>query len=420
MLEGADDSDESISDSGSKHDTPEGVEDDNESIPGLITYDSDEDDNYEKIENEDRVESPPSAPYVTRSGRQVVPPTRLEPSMEGKSHNNVRKAVQLLQLGHEQAAGTKIAGFLFNQMSFRKGKAKHGNAALDVMMKELAQLNDMKVLDPVSPSDLTFEQRKNALRAVHLIKEKRDGSLKGRMCVDGSPQRSLYNREDTASPTVSSDALMLGLIVDAHERRDVAVADVRGAYLHAENDEDTIMVLEDDIVGIMESVDAVYTKFIHTDRKGKRKLYVHLTKALYGLVRSALLWYNLFSSTLINDDYVLNKYDACTVNKVVNGKQLTIQFYVDDLKIFHVDPEVVDKALSSLEERFGKLEASRGCNHEFLGMSIVFNKEERTVSINMKSYIEKAVQEFGEDLSKIKPVVSAAASYLFSYPVDDC
>ena len=197
--------------------------------------------------------------------------------------------MQLLQLGHEQAAGTKIAGFLFNQMSFRKGKAKHGNAALDVMMKELAQLNDMKVLDPVSPSDLTFEQRKNALRAVHLIKEKRDGSLKGRMCVDGSPQRSLYNREDTASPTVSSDALMLGLIVDAHERRDVAVADVRGAYLHAENDEDTIMVLEDDIVGIMESVDAVYTKFIHTDRKGKRKLYVRLTKALYGLVRSALL-----------------------------------------------------------------------------------------------------------------------------------
>ena len=93
MLEGADDSDESISDSGSKHDTPEGVEDDNESIPGLITYDSDEDDNYEKIENEDRVESPPSAPYVTRSGRQVVPPTRLEPSMEGKSHNNVRNAV---------------------------------------------------------------------------------------------------------------------------------------------------------------------------------------------------------------------------------------------------------------------------------------------------------------------------------------
>ena len=55
MLEGADDSDESISDSGSMHDTLEGVEDDNESIPGLITYDSDEDDNHEEIENEDRV-----------------------------------------------------------------------------------------------------------------------------------------------------------------------------------------------------------------------------------------------------------------------------------------------------------------------------------------------------------------------------
>jgi hypothetical protein len=80
-----------------------------------------------------------------------------------------------------------------------------------------------------------------ALRAINLIKEKRDGRLKGRTVADGRPQRSLYTKYETASPTVSTDALMLSIMIDAHEGRDVATADVAGAYLKADMDDFVIM-----------------------------------------------------------------------------------------------------------------------------------------------------------------------------------
>jgi len=52
------------------------------------------------------------------------------------------------------------------------------------------------------------------LRAINLIKEKHDGGLKGRTYADGSMQHTLYRKEETASPTVATDALMLSLMID--------------------------------------------------------------------------------------------------------------------------------------------------------------------------------------------------------------
>ena len=40
-------------------------------------------------------------------------------------------------------------------------------------------------------------------------------------------------KEESASPTVHTDAVMLSTLVDACQDRDVAVADVKGVYLHA-------------------------------------------------------------------------------------------------------------------------------------------------------------------------------------------
>lgn len=69
-----------------------------------------------------------------------------------------------------------------------------------------------------------------------MIKEKRYGRIKGQTVADGRAQRDLCTREETSLPTVSTDALMLSILIDTKERRDVATADVAGAYLHADMD----------------------------------------------------------------------------------------------------------------------------------------------------------------------------------------
>ena len=39
--------------------------------------------------------------------------------------------------------------------------------------------------------------------------------------------------------------------------------------------------------------------------------------------------------------FVVNPYDPCVANMMVNGAQITVCWHVDDLKISHRDEEVV-------------------------------------------------------------------------------
>ena len=42
--------------------------------------------------------------------------------------------------------------------------------------------------------------------------------------------------------------------------------------------------------------------------------------------------------------FMPNLYDHCVVNKIIEGKQCTIGWHVDDIKISHQDPQVNDNA----------------------------------------------------------------------------
>ena len=73
----------------------------------------------------------------------------------------------------------------------------------------------------------------------------------------------------------------------------------------------------------------------HVVVEGKHKvLYVQLLKALYGCVKSALLWYRLYTAEVLsNMGFALNLYDLCMANKEINGSQFIVAFYVDDNKV---------------------------------------------------------------------------------------
>ena len=73
---------------------------------------------------------------------------------------------------------------------------------------------------------------------------------------------------------------------------------------------------------------------------------------------------------MIKDGFVLNPYDACVANKEINGSQCTIIWHVDDLKISHKDPKVVDSVLAWLEKLFRKITTRRGKKYTYLGMDL--------------------------------------------------
>ena len=42
---------------------------------------------------------------------------------------------------------------------------------------------------------------------------------------------------------------------------------------------------------------------------------------------------------------IINPYDPCVANMMVNGNQITIIWHVDDLKILHTDADEVTKVI---------------------------------------------------------------------------
>jgi hypothetical protein len=255
-------------------------------------------------------------------------------------------------------------------------------------------MEDLTVYEPIHAITLTKEQRQAALRVLSLLQEKRCGTLKSRTVADGRPQRALFARSETASPTVSTDGLLLTIIIDAYESRDVAIADVAGAYLKAYMKDFVIMKFTGEMVDILCKTDPKYKDYIVMER-GTPVIYVRLIKAIYGCVKSALLWYELFSGTLQKMGFVLNPYDKCVANCDINGKDCTIAWYVDDTNISHEDPEVVSMIIEKLEAAFGKMKVTRGTSHVFLGMNIEYNKEKRNAKITMKDYLSEAIEESG-------------------------
>ena len=102
---------------------------------------------------------------------------------------------------------------------------------------------------------------------------------------------------------------------------------------------------------------------------------------------------------------------------MINGKQYTIGRHVDDLKISHIDSEVVDDILNKLDERYGKesdMVTTRGKIHDYFGMTLDYNIDGK-VKITMFEYIAKIIEEFPMELDG-EPT-SPEANHLFE--IDD-
>jgi len=101
--------------------------------------------------------------------------------------------------------------------------------------------------------------------------------------------------------------------------------------------------------------------------------------------------------------FKLNPYNLCVANSQIKGKQCTVAWYVDDNKISHVDDTVVTNIIEKIEAKFGKMTVTRGKHHVFLGMDIIFNDNDGTVTILMKEYLKEAIADSGMDASKVAP-----------------
>ena len=71
-------------------------------------------------------------------------------------------------------------------------------------------------------------------------------------------------------------------------------------------------------------------------------------KALYDLLQSALIFYKKLRKDLETYGFVINPYDPCVANDVVESHQMTVTWHVDYLKVSHKDPYHITRFFSYL------------------------------------------------------------------------
>jgi hypothetical protein len=301
---------------------------------------------------------------------------------------------------------------LAQQYSINKGIELFGDRARESITKELRQLHDYATYTPVHAHELTQDEKKQALASLIFITEKRCGRVKTRACVNGSKQRDYIPKETTASPTVMNDSVMIQSSIDAHEGRHVVTCDIPGAFLHADLDEEVVMLLRGQLADLMVTVDPeLYGPYLRKTVKGESILYVKMLKAMYGLLRSALLFYLKLVKDLQAIGFELNPYDPCVANKMVDGNQLTVMWHVDDLKISCVDRKAIDDVLDYLREKYGDGRVVHdGDVHDYLGVDHDYS-EKGVVKMSMMKHLDKIFEDFPEEVGKIAS--SPASDHLF-------
>ena len=178
--------------------------------------------------------------------------------------------------------------------------------------------------------------------------------------------------------------------MDAMEVRKATTVEISGAFMQTYYGGTVFVNLTGVMVRILLKINpGKYEKCIIWFR-GEEVLYFILNKVLYGrLLGEILLCKRLIKFIVEKMGFDINPYDWCVAKKIINLKQYTILWHVEDFKISHEEDLVIINIIMKLSKEFGKgepLTVNKGLLHEYLGMTVDYRKQGK-LQISMLKYI---------------------------------
>ena len=86
----------------------------------------------------------------------------------------------------------------------------------------------------LASESMTTEQKSAALRYLMFISRKRCRRIRSRGCADGRKQRLYMIKEETSSPTIATESLVLSCAIDVREKRNVTTVDIPVAFMQVD------------------------------------------------------------------------------------------------------------------------------------------------------------------------------------------
>jgi len=140
----------------------------------------------------------------------------------------------------------------------------------------------------------------------------------------------------------------------------------------------------------------------------KRSILFRIDKGMYGLPQAGLLAQRQLEELLAKHGYVQNKFVPCLYTHITRNISFTL--VVDDFGIKYHDRADVDHLIAALHELYKTTVDWTGS--KYLGISLRFDSNKRTVALSIPDYIHKALLRFAPQLTH-----GAASPMIYSPPV---
>jgi hypothetical protein len=221
-----------------------------------------------------------------------------------------------------------------------------------------------------------IESKPLPLKWVFTYKFDQDGffiKCKARIVVRGDLQE-VNSLSSTYAATLAARSFRTAMAIAAQFDLEILQWDVVGAFLNALISADNPVVCE------------------MPDGFRRAGYCVKLNRALYGLKESPLLWYEELSGTLRSIGLLASKEEPCLFFD--KTRRTLILFYVDDiLLMFHKDHEQEARSLwSKVLQKYEIQE--QGQVAWFLGVRVLRNREDWTITLVHDTYIDKITKRF--------------------------
>jgi len=288
-------------------------------------------------------------------------------------------------------------------MSIQEGIKRYGQKGKNSVMKEIKNLDEKNsCFGEIRYETLTQLMKDKALPLLLFMVLKRTGDLKTRGVAAGNRQRLYTDKNDCSSPTPDHFAFRYLCAVFAKEGRDVATVNLPSFFLQTENEGDEPVLLK--ITGavallLVESNPSKWKKHLRKEN-GKWIIYATCDRTIYGTMNAALLSYKKLARSLASWGLIMNPYEPCVWNCIIEGKQLTTLFHIDDLMLAHLQPQIVTEHIKKLDGVYGNqdpLTITRGKIHEYLGITVDFSLK-RGVGFSQYDFIKKFWNSLPPDL----------------------
>jgi hypothetical protein len=153
---------------------------------------------------------------------------------------------------------------------------------------------------------------------------------------------------------------------------------------------------------ILKNKELVNTIKLVIKSKDYKNIICKLNKALYGLKQASRQWQLFLTKILEKLDFTSLKIDNSVF--IHNKKPIILATHVDDILVFAKNIDLVNNLYSEITST-SKLEITNlGEIKEFLGVEIIRNREDRSIIITQRSFINKILEKFNKLYNKPKTI----------------